>query len=312
MPQLDSEGEREVEGEMVGVEDTEGELDTVKLPPFVAVTLCVLRGVREEVREGDMVVVRDLQFVPVGKREGERVRLGVPVAQTVGRRVLAVVGERVGAAREGDALPDTLALGEPEAEGLPEAETDGDEEPLTLAHKVAAGVVVGQKLEDPVTEAVLLLVEHWLADLERLLLGVTDGSPERDLEFRAVTLKEVVGVGVVATLPETLGVVDTLKDPLLVSPRVFGAEGLWLPLEEGLEDMDGDGLPVMEGDPEEERLEKDVAVEHTVVAGVGEEEREGEMEADFERELEVVPFPPTPSRKEGEATRDSVREPESV
>ena len=49
-----------------------------------------------------------------------------------------------------------------------------------------------------------------------------------------------------------------------------------------------------------------------MVAGVVEEEREGEMEEDFERELEVVPFtPPPPSRREEEAPRDTVREPES-
>ena len=48
------------------------------------------------------------------------------------------------------------------------------------------------------------------------------------------------------------GVMDTLVDPLPVTKVELDAAGLRLPLEEGLEDRDGDRLPVMEGDPEEE------------------------------------------------------------
>ena len=83
-------------------------------------------------------------------------------------------------------------------------------------------------------------------------MGLTDDNPVRDLELHTVALKEKDGVGVVATLLETLGVEDVLKDPLPVSPSVFGTEGVWVPLGEGLEDREGDWLPVMEGDPEEE------------------------------------------------------------
>ena len=122
-----------------------------------------------------------------------------------------------------------------------------------MPHSETVGVTLGQVLGDGDNETVTLLDKHRVAVLERLLLALTDPLPLRDRDL----LKEELKVGPVVRVAPLLseakwGVMDPLVDAQPVYEVELDRAGLRLSLEEGLEDRDGDRLPVMEGDPEEE------------------------------------------------------------